>query len=91
MNEEQKAKHRKELEALAAKLEAQWHAQSVHQIYATKVVLDLAGVKDQKTRDKVVAAIQEGPSSLGCNASAFAQALGREKQADKIKSALSGI
>lgn len=85
--EEVKAK----LEAIAAKAGAEWHSQAVHKIAVCAVILDLAGIKDQKARDAVMKAWKETPASFGCNASAMAQQCGRPKANEKIDEAFAGF
>lgn len=72
-------------------LTSAWHSQEAHKLYACVVMLDLAGIKDQKKRDEVLSAWQKTPSSLGANASAFGQLLGREKGAKATKEFKGGL
>lgn len=85
--EEVKAK----LEAIATKTGAEWHSQAVHKIAVCAVILDMAGIKDQKLRDTVMKQWGETPASFGCNASAMAQQCGRPKAGEKIEQAFAGF
>lgn len=79
------------LEAIATKTGAEWHSQAVHKIAVCAVILDMAGIKDQKQRDAVMKQWSETPASFGCNASAMAQQCGRPKTGEAIEKAFAGF
>lgn len=82
---------KEKLEAIATKAGVEWHSQAVHKLAVAVVLLDLAGIKDQKKRDEVLKAWGETPASFGCNASALGQALGRPAAKAKIEAAFAGF
>lgn len=80
--EEIKSKY---LDPIAGKMKSEWHKQSVHRAAVCAFILDSAGIKDSKERDKVFALWGSTPSSFGCNASALGQELGRPKGTRKVE------
>ena len=76
---------------VAALTKLEWTSTRVHQMVAAGLVLDLAGIKDAKTRDLVFGRMDEFPSGLGCNASGFAKTLGAESKKNKDVAKFAGL
>lgn len=81
----------KYLVPIAAKIKDQWYGQATHKMAVCVAVLDLAEIKDQAKRDKVMKEWLETPSSFGANCSALGQALGRESTKAKIEKTFAGF
>lgn len=83
MNAEQQKAYRERLEKIATARKIDWASQEAHKILACLVVMDLAKLKEAKERDRVLTEFMATENSLGANASAFAQKLGRPGKAEK--------
>ena len=82
------------LEKIGKAKQREWWKQDVFLIASTAKILDLAGVKEQSTRDEVIAkvlALDNDLGGFGANCSQLTKTLGRPEKVDKLREAIKGF
>lgn len=79
------------LDDVSLKAKVEWHGQDCHKKAVLVWILDMLNITEQEIRDQAMKQWLATPSAFGANASAMAQAMGRESKKAKTEKVFAGF